>query len=175
MYTNLPKQTQKGQAGGYKDALWYSPVADFDVIARPIVNPAVLGDKVKVTTAHTWDVDKGAYKWDAKKMSVVLRAEPVGDPGSQELMHRAEVIILGDNPEIYQSVVQSMNDDAIVFIKDAECLENDTYIQLGDDCNPVEVVANFDSFNNSEGKKSWTLTISSKKKFFYNAALTEAV
>lgn len=174
-YDNLPKAAQNGKSGGYKPTLWYSPVADIETMQRPTNAPAALGDKVKISTAHVWADDKGAFKWDGKIHSVKVTSAPVGDEGSQEIEHTAEVVILGDNPAIYESIKDALNDDAIIFIKDADCLVNNSYVQLGDDCIPVTLSPAFDSFTTKEGQKAWTLQFKSKKKFFYLAALTEYV
>jgi hypothetical protein len=174
-YANLPKASQKGKDGGYKPALWFSPVEDIATWQRPIAIPLVVGDKVKIVTAHTWAVGKAAYKWDAKIHSTKITAATVGDEGSGQIEHTAELVILGDNPEIYEQVLNSLNDDKVVFLKDPDCITNDSYIQLGDDCVPVTVTWSFDSFTTAEGQKAWTMSIKSRKKFFYLAALDETV
>ena len=173
-YANLPKATQKGKSGGYKPSVWFAPVASIDTWARPIAVPVVPGDKVKVVTAHTFADGEGAYKWDAKPNSVKITGSSVGDEGAQQVQWVAETIILGDNPAVQEIIQDAMNDDGVVFLKDSDCLDNDTYIQMGDDCTPVTVSCDFDSFTTAEGQKAYTVRFTSKKKFHYMAALTEA-
>lgn len=154
--------------------IWIAQTSDITLMNRPVTNPVALGDTCKIVTAHTWAEDTGAFKWDSKLHSVKCTGAPVGDAGSQQIEYTAEVVVLGDNAAIQEMVTQAMNDDIIVFLKEANCIENDAYVQLGDDCNPVEVVPSFDSFTTAEGQKAWTIQFKSKKKFFYLAALTEA-
>lgn len=170
-YGNLPKSSQTGKTGGYKPALYFSPIEDITTWQRPITVPVALGDKVKIVTAHTWGTGLGAYKWDAQIHSVKHSSATVGDPGAQEFEHTAELIVLGDNAATLEQMVQALNDDKVVFLKDADCLTNDSYIQLGDDCVPVEVSIAFDGKTTKEGQKAYTITIKCKKKFFYLAAL----
>lgn len=174
-YANIVNSTQTGKSGGYKPALYFSEVPDITTWARPTNTPAALGDKVKITTAHTWGVGKAVYKWGGKIHSVKHTSAAIGDEGSQELEHSAEVIILGDNPATFEQMLNMLNDEKVAWLKDADCLTNDSYIQLGDDCVPVTVTIAFDGFTTKEGQKAYTVTLKSKKKFFYLAALDETV
>ncbi len=174
-YGNINNSTQTGKAGGYKPALYFSEVSDITTWQRPIAIPLVLGDKVKIVTAHTWAAGKAVNKWEAKLHSVKHTSAPVGDPGSQDLMHTAQVVVLGDNPETFEQMLNALNDQKVIWLKDSDCITNDSYIQIGDDCNPVETVPNFDGFTTADGQKAYTVDFKSKKKFFYLAALDETV
>lgn len=170
-YGNISKSTQTGKSGGYKPALYFSEVADITTWQRPTGSPVALGDKVKITAAHTWASGKGAYLWDTQVHSVKHTSAVVGEIGAQEFEHTAEMIVIGDNPSTYEQMINALNDDKVIWLKDSDCLTNDSYIQMGDDCSPVEVSAVFDGKTTKEGQKIYTVTIKSKKKFFYLAAL----
>lgn len=170
-YANISQSTTKGQKGGYKPTLYFAPITDVTAWARPIAVPVALGDKVKIETAHTFAATKAAVQWQAKMHSVTHKSTAVGDEGAQELEHTAEVKILGDDANIYEMVQNLLNDQTVIFLKDSDCLTNDSYIQLGDDCNPVSVKPEFDGKNTKEGKKEYTITFTSKAKYFYLAAL----
>ncbi|MGN6416869.1 MAG: hypothetical protein ACTHMC_05235 [Pseudobacter sp.] len=174
-YANIKGSTQTGKSGGYKALLLHAHVSDIDVWARPIALPIALGDKVKIVTAHTFVDDKTAFQWDAQIHSVKHTSATVGEEGAQELEHTAELVILGDNPATLEQMVNILNDQKVVWLKDADCINNDSYIQLGDDCVPVTVTLAFDGSTTKEGMKKYTLTIKCKKKFFYLAALDVAV
>lgn len=174
-YGNINKSTQTGKTGGYKPALYFSPVEDITTWQRPTNAPAALGDKVKITTAHTWGVGLAAFKWEAQIHSVKHNSATVGDEGAEELEHTAEIFVLGDNPATFEQMVQSLTDDKVVWLKDADCITNDSYIQLGDDCVPVTCKISFDGKTTKEGQKGYTVTLKSKKKFFYLAALDVTV
>lgn len=170
-YANLIKGSYVGLDGGYKNGFWFSKTADIETWGRPIAVPVDNGDDVEVNTAHTWATGKGANEWDVKVHSAKITGAPVGDEGSQQFEWTAEVVVLGDNSAIQSMVQRMLNDDLVIWLKDSNCLVNDTYIQLGDDCVPVTMVPAFDSANTQTGQKFYTLQFKSRKKFFYNAVL----
>lgn len=170
-YANIKQSTTKGKSGGYKPALFFSPTAAIETWGRPIANPAAIGDKKKITTAHTFADGLTATKWQAKMHSVKFSSKMVGDPGAGELEHTATIVITGDSAEVTEMVEELMNDESVFWLKDADCIDNDSYIQLGDDCNPAEVQPEFDGKDTKAGQKEWTINIVSKKKQFYLAAL----
>lgn len=170
-YSNVKQSTTKGLQGGYKPALYFAPTADIETWGRPIAVPVAKGDKVKITTAHIFVATKTAVNWQAKMHSVTHKSTPVGDEGSQDLEHSAEVKFLGDDAELHEMVKDLLNDQVAIWLKDSDCLTNDSYIQIGDDCNPVTVKPEFDGKTTKDGKKEYTITFTSKAKFFYLAAL----
>jgi hypothetical protein len=172
-YSNISNSSQTGKVGGYKNAFYFVKNSDVDTWVRP-VNPAVAnGDTVKIITAHVLVDDKATHQWDCKRYSVTHTSEAVGDPGAQQLLHKATVVILGDNAVTLEQIKNMLNDDMTVFIKDADCINNNGYVQLGDDCNPVSISPKFDGKTNSPtaSNKEYTLEITSLTKFFYTATL----
>jgi hypothetical protein len=170
-YANIVQSTQTGTNGGYKPALYFAPAADIATWGRPLATPVALGDKKKITTAHVFGTGKAAILWDAKLNSVTHKSKSVGDEGAQELEHSAELVFLGDNAPTLEQVENLMNDQPVAWIKDSDCQNNDSYVQLGDDCVPVTVSVEFDGKTTKEGKKEYKITLTSKRKFFYLAAL----
>ena len=170
-YSNRVANAQAGQTGGYKPTLYFSKVSDIETIGRPIGVPVNPGDKVSITTAHVFKAAKAAIVWDAKMHSVTHKSTNVGDDGAKEFQHTIEVKFLGDNPVTFEQIQDMLNDQMIIWVKDADCLGVDNYIQLGDDCVPVEVAPELDGKTTKDGKKEYTIVFTSKKKFFYNAAL----
>jgi hypothetical protein len=170
-YGNRQASTQVGKTGGYKPSLYFAPASDIATYGRPAASPVALGDKVKVTTAHTFATGKAANLWDAKLHSVTHTSKPVGDPGSLEMEHTVVVTFLGDNPATFEQVQNMLNDQVVIWVKDADCLTNDSYIQLGNDCIPVDVSPEFDGKNTQAGQKEYKITFTSKAKVFYVATL----
>lgn len=169
-YSDLDVTTQTGTKAGYKPELWIMPIANVTTWVRPL--SAAAGDTVSIATAHTLATGKPVIQWGGKLFSVTMTSDPVGDPGALSLYHKATIVISGDNAVFYEQILKLINDKAAVFIKDADCLTNGWYLQLGDDCNPVSISPKFDGKNNDPskgGQKEWTFEISSSVKFFYTA------
>ena len=168
-YSDITKAAQTGTKAGYKPQLIFMKNADVLTWVRPLAVTA--GDSVTIATAHTLVAAKSVKKWDAKMFSVTLVSDPVGDPGALSLIHKLTVVVTGDNAEFYEQILAMLNDDITVFVKDADCIANGWYIQLGDDCNPVALSPKFDGKKNDPtgGQKEWTLEITAAVKFFYKA------
>lgn len=170
-YANITQSTQTGTTGGYKPILFFAPIADIVTWGRPIANPVALGDKVKVNTAHIFAATKAAMRWELKLHSAKATSKVVGDEGAQEMEHTLEVEFLGDNPATFEQVQNMLNDQIVVWTKDANCQDDDGYVQYGDDCVPTLVTPEFDSKTTKDGKKTYKVTFTTKKKLFYLAAL----
>jgi len=172
-YSNISGSTQTGKAGGYKPTLYFAEVEDVLTWERPTAAGAVIGDTVLIEDSHVLVAGKSVHSWDMKKFSGTVTGAPVGDPGSEEILWSAVVVILGDNAGTQEQVIRMLNDNKVCWLKDADCINNNGYIQLGDDCNPINVTPAFDGQNNGPqgGQKGYTLTITTKKKYFYLAAL----
>lgn len=175
-YGNISGSTQTGKDGGYKPTLYFVEVEDVATWQRPTVPGTALGDTVKIDTAHILATGKVTHSWDAKKFSAKVTGAPIGDLGAQQILWTAVVVINGDNAPTQEQIIRMLNDNKVVFLKDADCINNNGYIQLGDDCNPVNVSPAFDSKDNGAtgGQKEYTLTITSLRKYFYLAALPAA-
>lgn len=174
-YTNITNSTQSGKDPGFKPVLLFAETTDISVWGRPLVVPLALGDKVKIATAHTFVATKGAHKWELKVGSFKHTFESVGDEGAQTFVHKVSVEVLGHNAATIEQFVNMLNDQKVVWGQDADCIAADKYIQLGDDCNPVTAKITGDSKTNSStetGLKSSIIELTSKKFFYYEAALT---
>lgn len=174
-YGNIVTSTQPNKQGGYKNLLYFSEVADITTWQRPTAAGAVLGDTLNIAVAHTWAVGKAAWAWEAKIGSIQHTSETGGDVGAKELIHVVRAEILGDGAATLEQIIRMLNDNKVIWLKDANCLVADAYYQLGDDCNPVSVSASFDSQTNNpeqvNGQKRYVLEFRTKAKFFYSAAL----
>jgi hypothetical protein len=168
-YANTAQADQSGLIGGYKSSLFFAKVADILTWGRPLA--AALGDAAKIVTAHVFVAAKCAFLMEAKLHSSTIKGTSVGDEGAQDMEWTAEVKILGDNPILQDQLLRMQNDQIVIWLKDADCLTNDSYIQMGDDCVPVTVKIDFDGKTTKDGKKEYTLTLTSKKKFHYLATL----
>lgn len=172
MYFDLVKATQTGTDPGYKSKLYFAKTSDITTWARPIAVPVAPGDKKKIVTAHTFGASAGAYVLDCKMYSPVGTSEAQGDPGEKVSSHTMVVEINGDNAKTLEMFEDMLNDELVFWVGDADCLVSDSFVQFGDDCKPADVSYAFNSRKaNEQGKKVYTLTINSPKKFFYLATL----
>lgn len=172
MYFDLVKSTQTGTDPGYKSKLYFAKTSEITAWARPIAVPVAPGDKKKIVTAHTFAANKGAFTLDCKTYSPVATGETQGDPGEKIPGHTLVVEINGDNAATQEMLEDMLNDDLVFWVGDADCLVNDSFLQFGDDCKPADVSFQFNSRKaNETGKKVYTLTINSPKRFFYLATL----
>jgi hypothetical protein len=178
-YANILQASQTGKTAGYKPALYFSEVADITTWSRPTAAGTTIGDTLLISVAHTWAVGKAVNKWELAAGSVRSTSDVQGPEGAKIPVYTATMRLVGDNAATLEQLVRSLNDQKVVWFKDANCLTANDFVQLGDDCNPVTVTFAFDSKTNStetvEGSKEYTITISSRAKFFYAAALDETV
>lgn len=171
-YKNIFKSTNtKEYSGGYKNVFLFAPRRDFLSISRPPDNPPMLGDGVSITGAHAFDDPKGFLSYDAKQHSVTLKSATVGEDGAQELEHTAEFSILGDSATTQEQLQRILNDDIICLLKEASCLENDSYVQLGDECVSPVFKVEFDGKTTKEGLKEYKISVVTKAKYFYSGAV----
>lgn len=161
--------------GGYKDYLWFCPLADFNVIATPLATPLALGDEVTINGDHTFTTTNGFFKWELKQKSPTLKGTSVGDPGAKLIEWTAEVTILGDEATTQAQMERLLNSKGICLLKDANCLEDDVYAQLGDECDTPEFSVDPDFKTTAEGLKEWKITIKvTAAKYRYEGAVTES-
>lgn len=174
-YQNITRNTTKAVDGGYKPKLWLTRVADVTTWQRPIEVAVDSGDTVRIDTAHVWANGKAANVWEAKLHSVNLKGASIGDPGSLKMEWTAEVVVKGDTAEIQEMVNNLLMDENVIWLKERDCINAAWFIQIGDDCEPVECTPAFESGTTNQGEKLHTLQFKSKKKFFYTAAIDETV
>lgn len=165
----------KAIRGGYKDFLWFCPLADFDVIATPLAVPLALGDEVTINGDHTFQTTNGFFKWELKQKSPTIKGTSIGDPGAKLMEYSFEAVILGDETTTQAQLERFLNTKGICLLKDANCTSDDTYAQLGDECDTPEFTVEFDGKTTAEGLKEYK--VSGKvvaAKYSYSGAVTES-
>lgn len=174
-YGHITKPANPEEArGGYKNVILFAQRTDIITWAKPVPDPLTPGSAYTITTAHTFDVNKGYNQWASKTKSVMVKGATIGDPGSSLMQYTFEGVIIGDSASTQEQIHRMLNDDLVFWVKDSNCLVNDTYIQLGDECDSPEMSAEFDSMN-SDGTKNWKITGKiTSKRFFYAATLQKA-
>jgi len=168
IYKKRLKADITNEQGGYRNRFLFAPRATFTVIAGVVSPYAALGDKVKITADHTFAVDDGFIEWTCKRHSATHTTEPVGDAGSQSLLHKYSVIVLGDGAATLEQMRELLNDDLICLMQDQDCAAEE-YVQFGDECLSPDVKISFTGNTTKEGLKEYKLEMEVKdKKFFYS-------
>lgn len=172
-YANVTKNTNpRAYAGGYKNVFIFCPRADFLAISKPPDVPTAIGDTLTIPGAHTFTDPKGWFSWDCKTNSVTLKGSTVGEDGAQEIEWSGEFTILGDSATTDEMVRRQLNDDIVCLLKEAACLEDDSYVQLGDECVSPVFKVEMDGKTTKEGKKEYKTTVTCKAKYFYAHTVT---
>lgn len=173
-YANITRPSNPLTAkGGYKDNFYFAPIRDFLAIQKPVPT-ATLGSAFTISTAHTFTAPKGFLNWELKKGSVEGSSSTVGDDGEKLPQYSYKFILLGDNASTQEQILAQLNDDILCLFKDSNCLQNDTYVQLGDECNTPTFDAVFNGRTTKEGMKQWEITVTSNVRYFYTATVTLA-
>ena len=174
-YSNIIKSTNpKAYAGGYKNVFIFARRADFLSISKPLDEGIEPGDTVNVQGAHTFTDPDGFRQWDCQTNTVTIKSTTVGEEGALELEHTATFNVLGDSASTQEQMQRILNDDVIALFKEAACLEDDSYVQLGDECVSPVFKVEFDGKTTKEGKKVYTVSVICKVKYFYAHAVTMA-
>lgn len=172
-YKTITKSSNpKDATGGYKNVFLFARRDDFLSISKPVDVPAELGDEVTIPGAHTFTDPQGFMSWDCKTNSVKITGETVGEDGAQEIEWKATFQVLGDSASTQAQMQRILNDDIICLLKEAACLEDDSYVQLGDECISPVFKVSFDSFDTKQGKKTYTVEVTCKSKAFYAQTVT---
>lgn len=172
-YDNIARSTNpRSYSGGYKNVFLFAPRRDFLSISKPPDTPTAIGDTLTVQGAHTFTDPLGFFNYDCKTHSVTLKGATTGDDGAKEMMWTGEFILLGDSASTQEQLERMLNDDIICLLKEADCLSNDSYVQLGNECVSPVFSVEFDGKTTKEGKKEYKVTVESKVKYFYAHTVT---
>jgi hypothetical protein len=176
IYKRRLKADELNKEGGYKNKVYFAPVADFLSLKKPVGPFAAPGDKFKITTAHTFTAPAGFIAFDCKKHAVTTTAETTGEDGSKSLTYKCRFTLLGDDAITQEYLETMLNDDIIMLVKDQDCLVATEHVQFGDECVTPDFTITFDGKTTKEGLKEWTVEATVKaKRFFYTGAVTEKV
>jgi hypothetical protein len=169
-YGHITKSTNpEDYSGGYKNELLFSPRSAFTTIAKP-TSTAALGDKVSISTSHTFPATTGFFRWAGRLHSATLKGTTVGDDGAQEIEWTGSMDILGDSASTQEQLQNLLNEDGIAMLTDADCQGTDK-IQLGNECVSPSFKVEFDGKTTKDGKKIYTVNITCKKKYFYTGTV----
>lgn len=165
----------KEYKGGYKDVVYFCPLADFDVIATPLGAPLALGDLVKISGDHAFVNTNGFFNWACLTDSVKISATTVGVKGARLPRWKAEFTLVGDTPEKQEQLERMLNTKGLLLLKESSCLVDDAYAQLGDECDTPDISWEYDSEDKAEGSKKYKVTAEvTAAKYYYTGAVVES-
>ena len=172
-YKTITKSTNpRTDTGGYKNVVLFAPRSIFLSLSVPPDPGPLLGDGVTITGAHTFTDPDGFVSWDCKTHTVTGKPATTGDEGAQEIEYTYEFTVIGDSASTQEQMQRILNDDIIWLLKGANCLADDSYIQLGNECiSPINKVDG-DFKTTKEGLKEWKVTIVTKARYFYTGLIT---
>lgn len=174
IYKKRTKADETNREGGYKNKVYFAPVADFATIAAPTAPFTNVGDKYKIAGNHTFGEDDGFISFITKKHAVTSSAETTGEDGAKSLTYKFNFILLGDDAVTQEQLETLLNDDVICLIKDQDCLNSTEHVQFGDECVTPDFTVTFTGNTSKEGLKEWAVEGMVKaKRFFYSGAITE--
>jgi hypothetical protein len=171
-YTHItsPANPAATARGGYKDVLYFAPIADFATIAAP--SGTGVGSSITIGTAHTFTTTNGFFTYDSKQKVVTVKGATVGDPGARLIEWTFETVIIGDSASTQEQLQSLLNAKVIALVKDANCGANQ-YVQFGDACVQPEFSVEFDGKTTTEGLKEYKVIgkiVASK--YFYTGAVS---
>jgi hypothetical protein len=171
-YKKIASADQKNIDGGYKNVVLTAPADSFLSMAKPTVFTN-LGNKLEIITDHTFTAPAGFFSWLCNKHSVKITGE---SDAFGKMIYKSTFQLKGDSSSTQEQMENMLKDQNLIFLlKDADCVNTDQYIQLGDDCVQPDVKVTFDSADSSTGEKLYTVELTVKsKKFWYEGTVTEA-
>lgn len=154
---------------GYTKA-WINLKADFTTLQEPAASdPPALGDSVSIATDHVWASGKGPLPILINPDTLEAPGESSGEIGTQRIVWRPSILVLGDSKETLEMVLNWLNEELVVFVNDG--CPGGQILQFGCDCYPAKVEKNtFVSGTTLSGQKGYTMTIRSMCKYFYSGA-----
>lgn len=157
---------------GYLKA-WISLFSDFTTLNEPVIpGSPVVGDAYRITTSHAWTADKEAIPVYVNEDTLEAPGESNGEIGSQRIIWRPKIFVIGDGAEILEMANNWLNQQLILFVQD-QC-NPAKYLQFGCDCYPAKVEKNtFTSGQLLSGQKGYEMTVRSLCKYFYEGDLDE--
>jgi hypothetical protein len=172
IYKNIRKKDIKNAQPGYAANAWITPLDYINTFAG-VVGNAAAGDSVTIDDSHVYATNKGSIAVYVVPKTTQGDGEMVGDPLARRYAWKPKIIIPGDSPELYEMVLNLLNEDFILHVKDAKC-ETTQFIQFGCDCDPCQVdTAPFTGGTVGSGRKQYELNLLTYCKFFYNGVITE--
>src|SRR6185503_9556039 len=116
LYKNYKKADATHIEPGYGREAWILPLSWIDTFGE-IVGTAAVGDSVTIDESHVVLTNKGAIKVYVVPKTIEGDGEMVGEQLGKKFAWKPKIIIPGDNPQLYETVKNVINEDFLMFVK----------------------------------------------------------
>lgn len=174
-YKHRIKSTNTGM--GVSDLVYFAPIDYFTTIQKPTLplTPEVpeLADLVSINTAHTFEAGKGFIKAMSAPYKNQMTGASIGEVGSRKFDLNFEAFLAGSDAELHGMIAQLNNQPVILLVPD-DCGSGFAY-QIGSECNPAYLSAEWATGTTKDGQKGYKLTFNTPAKAIqiYTAEIEE--
>lgn len=172
-YANLDNSDASvDNTGGFTQRAYYAAIGDFLSIKTP-GSVTTLADKVKITTAHTFNSGKCFRKlyctMDRGKFDLKSQGETDGVSFKQE----AEIFFPGTEAEAHGFAAQAKN-DRFIFLLEPINAATAGYLQVGTEALPAVIKPEFTAAQNASGVRGYTFKIEANTpmQYIYTGTIT---
>lgn len=151
-YANLSTTGSSNNMGGMAIVLLYAPISYFTPggIKKAPANPATLEESVTITQNHEFLPGKGFHSIRSILDTNKLKSDIVGERGGRGMKAEYECKISGNTKLMAALTAKFKNDEFIVLAK----MHDGTYIQLGSEDLPAEILPTHDTGTIENGVNS---------------------
>lgn len=136
-----------------------APLDFFTTLKSPVAPFNALGDQITIKSPHVFKTDKAFLWFQLAPQKNSLTAPISGDMGFHKQNQEATIFIPGSNPEIHEIYQSLVNVPLIVLVKDStKCAEN-SYMQLGSECEPAFLGGSFSTGTTKDGVKGFDVKV----------------
>lgn len=155
--------------GGTAQKIYYAPVRDILTIQDTVASPAVLGDLVRVPTAHVMKSGKKFQELYLTMDTGEIEDDPTGDRDARGVKTTLKGKTPGQNATLLGLMSQAKNDRFIVLVP----LADGTIRQIGSAQFYAEIIGKVSSSKNSSGYRGieWTIEAFGPRPIIYDAAV----
>ena len=132
------------------------------------------GDEVRIKASHVFKPGEGFIECTLAPEKNSYDAKTIGDTGLQKFANEAKLMLPGSYASLHEILFNLAGKPVIVLIQDSECQPAKMWYQLGTDCIPARISAEFATGSTKEGTKGYLLTVTNtaEKVLLYEGDIT---
>ena len=131
------------------------------------------GDEVRIKDSHEFLPGEGFNEYLLAPEKNSYEAKTTGDTGMQRFANEVKLFLPGSYATLHEIMYNLVGQPVIVLIRDADCPAGIWY-QIGTECIPARIAADFETGTTKEGVKGYLLTITNTatKVYLYEGDIT---
>lgn len=135
---------------------------------------AAYGDDVRIKASHVFKPGEGFIECSLAPEKNSYDAKTIGDTGLQKFANEAKLMLPGSYASLHEILFNLVGKPVIVLIQDSECQPSKMWYQLGTDCVPARIAADFETGTTTDGNKGYLLTVTNtaEKVLLYEGDIT---